>query len=72
VADLTRDLRDRGADVRLAGPVDGSTLPWSAQAPEVVAPVLAVVRAQQVALALARQLGRDPDEPAGLRKVTVT
>jgi glutamine---fructose-6-phosphate transaminase (isomerizing) len=72
VADLTRDLRDRGADVRLTGPVDGSTLPWPAEAPEVVAPVLAVVRAQQVALALARRLGRDPDEPAGLRKVTVT
>ena len=33
VADLTRDLRDRGADVRLTGPVDGSTLPWPAEAP---------------------------------------
>jgi fructoselysine-6-P-deglycase FrlB-like protein len=52
--------------------VDGSALPWPAQAPEVAAPVLAVVRAQQVALALARRLGRDPDEPGGLRKVTVT
>ena len=69
---LTRDLRDRGADVRLAGPVDGSALPWPAEAPEVIAPVLAVVRAQQVALALARRLGRDPDEPSGLHKVTVT
>jgi hypothetical protein len=36
----------------------------------VIAPVLAVVRAQQ--LALARRLGRDPDEPSGLRNVTVT
>lgn len=72
VADLARDLHDRGADVRLAGPVGGSTLPWPAEAPEVAAPVLAVVRAQQVALALARRLGRDPDQPGGLRKVTVT
>jgi glutamine---fructose-6-phosphate transaminase (isomerizing) len=72
VADLARDLRGRGADVLLAGPVDGSALPWPAEAPEVVAPVLAVVRAQQVALALARRLGRDPDEPGGLRKVTLT
>jgi fructoselysine-6-P-deglycase FrlB-like protein len=70
VADLARDLRDRGADVRFAGPVDGSALPWPAEVPEVIAPVLAVVRAQQ--LALARRLGRDPDEPSGLRKVTVT
>ena len=72
VAELARDLSHRGADVRLAGPVDGSALPWPAGAPEVAAPVLAVVRAQQVALALARRLGRDPDEPGGLRKVTVT
>ena len=61
VLELAGDLRDRGADVRLAGPVSGSALPWPEQAPEVAAPVLAVVRAQQLALALARQLGRDPD-----------
>ena len=72
VAELARDLSHRGADVRLAGPVDGSALPWPAEAPEVAAPVLAVVRAQQVALALARRLGLDPDEPGGLHKVTVT
>ena len=72
VTGLAGDLRDRGADVLLAGPVDGSSLPWPAQVPEVVAPVLAVVRAQQVALALARRLGQDPDEPGGLHKVTLT
>jgi glucosamine--fructose-6-phosphate aminotransferase (isomerizing) len=72
VADLARDLRERGADVLLAGPVTGSALPWPAEVPEVAAPVLAVVRAQQVALALARQLGRDPDQPGGLHKVTLT
>jgi glutamine---fructose-6-phosphate transaminase (isomerizing) len=72
LAELAADLLDRGANVRLAGPVAGSAMPWPAQAPEVAAPVLAVVRAQQLALALARRLGRDPDQPAGLRKVTVT
>jgi glutamine---fructose-6-phosphate transaminase (isomerizing) len=72
VADLAEDLRNRGADVLLAGPVEGSALPWPADVPEVVAPVLAVVRAQQVALALARRLGRDPDQPGGLHKVTLT
>ena len=40
--------------------------------PEVLAPVLAVVRGQQLALELARLLGRDPDSPPGLRKVTIT
>jgi glutamine---fructose-6-phosphate transaminase (isomerizing) len=72
VADVVRDLRDRGAQARLLGPVEGSDLGWAAEAPEVLAPVLAVVRGQQVALALARNLGLDPDAPPGLNKVTVT
>jgi glucosamine 6-phosphate synthetase-like amidotransferase/phosphosugar isomerase protein len=45
---------------------------WPATAPEILAPVLAVVRGQQLALSLARLLGRDPDAPAGLSKVTST
>jgi len=71
VIDVVGQLRARGASVRLAGPVPASDLPWPA-APEVVAPVLAVVRGQQLALALARRLGRDPDAPPGLTKVTLT
>jgi glucosamine--fructose-6-phosphate aminotransferase (isomerizing) len=35
-------------------------------------PLLAVVRGQQVAAALARRRGLDPDNPAGLSKVTLT
>jgi len=35
-------------------------------------PIVAVVRGQQLALGLARALGRDPDRPPGLRKVTAT
>jgi glucosamine--fructose-6-phosphate aminotransferase (isomerizing) len=72
VLGLVDDLRRRGADVRLAGPVDGSSLWWSTELPEAVAPITAVVRGQQVALALARALGRDPDHPSGLSKVTAT
>jgi hypothetical protein len=57
LADLTADLQDRGADVRLAGPISGSAMPWPTEAPEVAAPMLAVVRAQQ--LALARHAGQE-------------
>jgi len=72
VRDLVADLRPRGASVRVAGPVPGSSAEWSAEAPEALAPVLAVVRGQQLALELARLLGRDPDTPDGLTKVTNT
>ena len=46
VVSLVDDLRQRGADVRMAGPLDGTSLPWPAEVPEVSAAVLAVVRAQ--------------------------
>lgn len=69
---LVADLRLRGASVRLAGPVAGSSADWSPEAPEAFAPVLAVVRGQQLALELARLRGRDPDSPEGLTKVTIT
>jgi glucosamine--fructose-6-phosphate aminotransferase (isomerizing) len=72
VLDLVAELRARGAPSRIAGPVPGSALPWPADVSEAAAAVLAVVRGQQVALALARRLGRDPDRPIGLHKVTAT
>jgi glucosamine 6-phosphate synthetase-like amidotransferase/phosphosugar isomerase protein len=40
--------------------------------PETLAPIVAVVRGQQLAYELAMALGRDPDNPAGLTKVTAT
>ena len=40
--------------------------------PEPLAAIVAAVRAQQVALALARRRGLDPDAPRGLSKVTPT
>jgi glucosamine--fructose-6-phosphate aminotransferase (isomerizing) len=71
VLDVVAALRRRGASTRLAGPVPGSDVSWP-PGPEVLAPVLAVVRGQQLALALARLAGRDPDSPLGLTKVTIT
>lgn len=72
VVEVVALLRERGANVRMAGPVEGSDVGWPASAPETVSPVLAVVRGQQLALALALELGRDPDAPPGLMKVTAT
>ncbi len=72
VLDLVRNLRDRGASVRTAGPVNGTSASWPAGVPEALAPVLAVVRSQQVALHASRRLGRNADSPRGLTKVTIT
>jgi glucosamine--fructose-6-phosphate aminotransferase (isomerizing) len=72
VTDLVADLRRRGADLCVAGDGDGSELPWPASTPETLAPIPAVVRAQQLAYALALRRGVDPDAPAGLTKVTIT
>src|SRR4051794_5096920 len=62
MAELVDDLRGRGADVH----------ELAFDMPEALAPIPAVVRAQQIALALARLKGLDPDAPRGLNKVTVT
>jgi len=72
VAAVVAELKLRGASPRIAGPVPGTAMSWAETAPEVLAPVLAVVRGQQLALALARRLGYDPDAPPGLNKVTLT
>jgi glucosamine--fructose-6-phosphate aminotransferase (isomerizing) len=72
MADLVSDLRGRGADVYVAAPDDKAELPLPEDVPDGLAPIVAVVRAQQVALALARVRGLDPDAPAGLSKVTAT
>ena len=69
---LCGELSNLGADVRLLGPVEGSAGGWASNAPEGLAPVLAVVRGQQLAYELAVRLGLDPDHPFGLSKVTVT
>jgi glucosamine--fructose-6-phosphate aminotransferase (isomerizing) len=72
MADLVDDLRRRGAEVAVVSEEDGAALPLPRGVPEALAPIVAVVRAQQLALALARRRGLDPDAPEGLTKVTVT
>jgi glucosamine--fructose-6-phosphate aminotransferase (isomerizing) len=72
IVELVDDLRGRGAHVYVASADDGADLPLPAGVPEALVPILAVVRAQQVALSLARARGLDPDAPSGLSKVTST
>jgi glucosamine--fructose-6-phosphate aminotransferase (isomerizing) len=57
--------------LRLADRPDAS-LPYPPGLAEPLATIPAVVRGQQLALALALRRGVDPDEPPGLRKVTPT
>jgi len=54
------------------GSVPGAGLPLPPGVPEVTAPILATIRGQQLALAAALLRGLDPDDPAGLSKVTAT
>jgi glucosamine--fructose-6-phosphate aminotransferase (isomerizing) len=70
--ELVDDLRGRGAEVAVVADEEGAALPLPAGVPEALAPIVAVVRAQQLALALARRRGLDPDAPEGLSKVTIT
>src|SRR5262249_59174191 len=70
VSSLVDELRAREARVLVVGcgqPADPS-LPQ--EAPEALAPILAVVRGQQLARARALRLGYDTDSPACLTKLT--
>jgi glutamine---fructose-6-phosphate transaminase (isomerizing) len=69
---LVRELAGRGAHVLRMGDAAGADLPLPAALPELLAPVAAVVRGQQLAHALALGRGIDPDAPRGLSKVTAT
>ena len=68
---LADEVRARGARAVVLGaePGDAVSLP---AVPELLAPIPAVVRGQQLALAASLARGVDPDSPAGLRKVTPT
>jgi glucosamine--fructose-6-phosphate aminotransferase (isomerizing) len=72
MVDLVGDLRGRGAQVFVAAQDPAADLPLPAEMPEALVPIVAVVRAQQVAHALAGLKGLDPDRPTGLSKVTAT
>jgi len=72
VEDLIAALRGRGARTFVVGAVPGADLPTPDALPEALAAIPAAVRAQQVALWLARCRGLEPDRPTGLSKVTST
>jgi glucosamine--fructose-6-phosphate aminotransferase (isomerizing) len=71
VAELVAVLRERGAHVLTISTDRDADLPLPPMV-EPLAPVAAVVRAQQLARELALTRGRDPDAPIGLSKVTAT
>jgi glucosamine--fructose-6-phosphate aminotransferase (isomerizing) len=72
VDDLTARLRGQGTRVLRLAAEAGADLPIPAEPGEPLAAITAVVRAQQLALAVAMRRGADPDAPAGLSKVTPT
>ena len=72
VVELVSELRSRGASVLTISPDRDADMPLPEGIPEALTPIVAVVRAQQLAHALALRLGYDPDSPQGLSKVTAT
>lgn len=72
VCSLVDELRAREASVFAIGSDEDADVSLPTTVPETLAPIVAVVRGQQLAHALATRLGYDPDSPEGLSKVTVT
>lgn len=72
VGSLVEEMRARQANVLVVGEGDGADVSLPSDVPEPLAPIVAVVRGQQLAHALATALGYDPDSPPGLTKVTAT
>lgn len=72
IESLVDVLRARGASVLVIGTGERADVLLPGELVEPLAPIVAVVRGQQLAHALALRLGYDPDSPEGLTKVTVT
>jgi glucosamine--fructose-6-phosphate aminotransferase (isomerizing) len=72
VTSLVEELRARHASVLVVGVGDHVDVTLPGHVPESLAPIVAVVRGQQLAHELAVRLGYDPDRPEGLNKVTQT
>lgn len=68
---LRPELAARGAETITAGTGEDADIGWPAVG-DAGECVLATVRGQQLARALCRELGVDPDQPSGLAKVTLT
>jgi glutamine---fructose-6-phosphate transaminase (isomerizing) len=72
VAELAQQLAGGGSPVLSMSDDASASLPFPGGLPEPLATIPATVRAQQLAVALARRRGVDPDRPPGLAKVTRT
>jgi glucosamine--fructose-6-phosphate aminotransferase (isomerizing) len=72
VDELAAELESARTPVLRLADRPGADLPYPAGLAEPLRALPAAVRAQQLALALARRRGIDPDSPPGLRKVTLT
>jgi glucosamine--fructose-6-phosphate aminotransferase (isomerizing) len=78
VEELIRPLRERGARLLIISDVPTALrrahtrLPLVPGVPEWLSPLIAVIPGQFTALRLAQLRGLDPDNPAGLHKVTLT
>lgn len=79
VAEVVEGVTRRGATAVAVGPGEAYAgaaphllVPAPAEAPAGLAAIPLIVRGQQLAVGLAVRLGRDPDAPEGLSKVTET
>jgi glutamine---fructose-6-phosphate transaminase (isomerizing) len=69
--ELRQVLEERGTPTVLLGTGQGDDVGWAA-GDGLTDCLLATIRGQQLALAMCRRLGIDPDQPTGLNKVTLT
>jgi glutamine---fructose-6-phosphate transaminase (isomerizing) len=72
VDELAASWREAGNGVLRVADDPGAELPFGAGLSEPLAAIPAIVRAQQLAIALGRRRGVDPDRPPRLSKVTLT
>jgi glutamine---fructose-6-phosphate transaminase (isomerizing) len=72
VEELAREVAAGGAVVLRLADDPSADLAYPGDLPEPLRALPATIRAQQLALAVARRRGLDPDSPPGLRKVTPT
>jgi glucosamine--fructose-6-phosphate aminotransferase (isomerizing) len=72
MAALAEQLTAAGGPVLLMSDDANASIPFPSGLAEPLAAILATVRAQELALALALRRGVDPDRPPGLAKVTRT
>ena len=72
IEELDRMLQGHAAPLLRMAPDPSCELPIPTGIPEALAPLVAVVRGQQLAAAVALSRGLDPDAPPGLSKVTET